>query len=266
LVRWRIHDRARAIEAIVLEWIARLGRFGSFAGRVAWRVLTPPWEVEAAATHLWTLCLRCFLPVVATTIPLGMVMALQGLQILSLYGAPQLLSSLVSVATFRELSPVLASVLVAAQGGSSFAAELGAMRIREELDATEVMAIDPIRVHVAPRVVAIVLACPILNLVGTVGGIVGGWLSAVLVSGASSAVYWNNLWALTAPTDLWGGAFKTLVFGVIIGLVSCWQGFHAEGGAPGVGRAVNDTVVTSATAFVVANYFLTTALFGAIRG
>jgi phospholipid/cholesterol/gamma-HCH transport system permease protein len=250
----------------VLERIATLGRFGVFAGRIGWRVVTPPWELEAAVGHLWALCTRCFLPVVATTVPLGMVMALQGLEILSLYGAPQLLSSLVSVATFRELSPVLASVLVAAQGGSSFAAELGAMRIREELDATEVMAIDPIRVHVVPRVVAIVLACPILNLVGSVGGIAGGWISAVLVGGEPSGVYWSHLWALTSPTDLWGGAFKTVVFGAIIGLVSCWQGFHASGGAPGVGRAVNDTVVTSATAFIVANYFLTTALFGAIRG
>lgn len=250
----------------MVDRVAALGRFGIFAGRIAWRVVTPPWEVSAAAVQLFTLCVRCFLPVVATTVPLGMVMALQGLDILAFYSAPQLLSPLVSVATFRELSPVLASVLVAAQGGSSFAAELGAMRIREELDATEVMAIDPIRVHVVPRIVAILFACPMLNLVGSLGGIVGGWLSAVAINGESSGIYWANLWALTAPSDLWGGFVKTFVFGLVIGLVACYQGFHATGGAPGVGRAVNDTVVTAATAFIVANYFLTTALFGAIGG
>jgi phospholipid/cholesterol/gamma-HCH transport system permease protein len=243
--------------------IAHLGRFGVFAGRVAVRVATPPWEASAMATHLWTVSTRCVAPVLATTIPLGMVMALQGLVIFDLYGAERLLSPLVSVATFRELSPVLASVLVAAQGGSAFAAELGAMRIREELDAIEVMGIDPIRVHVVPRLLALLVACPLLNLVGSVGGIVGGWISAVLLNGQPGGVYWANLWQLTHPADLWGGFLKTFVFGWIIGLVACFFGYTATGGAPGVGRAVNDTVVVACTSFVVANYFLTTALFGA---
>jgi phospholipid/cholesterol/gamma-HCH transport system permease protein len=140
------------------------------------------------------------------------------------------------------------------------------MRIREELDATEVMAIDALRVHVVPRLIAILIATPMLNLVGSFGGIVGGWVSASLVEGVDSGVYWANLWALTQLSDLWGGFVKTFVFGMIIGTVACFQGFYASGGAPGVGRAVNDTVVLSATAFIVANYFLTTALFGAIGG
>jgi phospholipid/cholesterol/gamma-HCH transport system permease protein len=249
-----------------LDRVAALGRFGFFLGRVAVRTVTPPWELDQITRHTWTLFVRCLLPVVATTTPLGMVMALQGLTIFDLYGAQRLLSPLISVATFRELSPVLASVLVAAQGGSSFAAELGAMRIREELDATEVMAIDALRVHVVPRLLAILLACPLLNLIGSLGGIVGGWISAVLVEGQNGGVYWANLWALTQLSDLWGGFAKTFVFGLIIGTVACFQGFNATGGAPGVGRAVNDTVVMSATAFIVANYFLTTALFGAIGG
>lgn len=228
------------------------------------RLLTPPWEPAATAHQLWSVVTRCIAPVLATTVPLGMVMALQGLTIFDLYGAQRLLSPLVSVATLRELSPVLASVLVAAQAGSAFAAELGAMRIREEIDATEVMAIDPLRVHVVPRVAALVVACPLLNLAGSIGGICGGWVTAVLLHGESSGIYWGNLWALTRPMDLWGGFAKTFVFGWIIGLVACYNGFYAQGGAPGVGRAVNDTVVTSCTAFIVANYFLTSALFGAV--
>ena len=134
--------------------LAGIGRFGIFAGRVGWRACTPTWEIRQIARQTWLVTLRCLLPVVAVVFPFGMVMALQGLEIFELFGAQRLLSSLVSVAVFRELSPVLASVLVAAQGGSAFAAELGAMRIREELDATEIMAIDPLRVHVVPRVLA----------------------------------------------------------------------------------------------------------------
>jgi phospholipid/cholesterol/gamma-HCH transport system permease protein len=248
----------------LLDRIAAVGRFGRFAAQVGVRIVTPPWEPAATAHHLWAVASRCAAPVLATTVPLGMVMALQGLAIFDLYGAQRLLSPLISVATLRELSPVLASVLVAAQAGSSFAAELGAMRIREEIDATEVMAIDPLRVHVVPRLLALLIACPLLNLAGSVGGICGGWLTAVVVRGESSGIYWANLWALTHPMDLWGGFAKTFVFGWIIGLVACYHGFYAEGGAPGVGRAVNDTVVVSCTSFIVANYFLTSALFGAV--
>jgi phospholipid/cholesterol/gamma-HCH transport system permease protein len=249
----------------MIETLQSLGRFGIFAGRVAWRVVTPPWEVGEAARHTWLVMTRCVLPVLATVAPLGMVMALQGLDMFKMFGAQRLLSSLVSVAVFRELSPVMASALVAAQGGSAFAAELGAMRIKEELDATEVMGIDALRVHVVPRVVATVVAAPMLNLVGSLGGIAGGWLVAVLVKGESSGIYWANLWSLTGGVDIVGGILKTACFGLIIGLIATYQGFYATGGAAGVGRAVNDTVVLAITTFIVANYFLTAALFGAVQ-
>lgn len=249
----------------MLAWLAAVGRFGVFAGQVALRLASPRgWELTGTVARVGSLFRRCLLPVVATTTPLGMVMALQGLSIFDLYGAQRLLSPLISVATFRELSPVLASVLVAAQGGSAYAAELGAMRIREELDATEVMAIDPLQVHVVPRFVAVLVACPLLNAVGSLGGLVGGWISAVLLKGEPSGVYWANLFALTQASDLTGGFVKALVFGGVIGMFACWHGYHATGGAPGVGRAVNDTVVHAATTLVVVNYFLTALLFGTV--
>ncbi len=247
-----------------MQALQRLGHFGVFSAAVLRRFFTPGWPVREAARHVWLLFSRCVVPVIAVVFPAGMVLALQGLQIFELFGAQRMLSSLVSVATFRELSPVLASVLVAAQGGSSFAAELGAMRIKEELDATAVMAIDPITVHVVPRFAAALVATPILNLVGSLAGVVGGWLVAVVFKGENGGVYWANLWAFTEPVDLFGGIAKTTIFGGIIGLVATWQGFHAHGGAAGVGRAVNDTVVIAVTAFIVANYFLTSAIFGAL--
>lgn len=247
-----------------LERLAALGRFGGFSARVAWRVFVPPFEHHELARHTWTITIRCVLPVIATVGPLGMVMALQGLRIFDLFGAQRLLSSLVSVAVFRELSPVMASALVAAQGGSAFAAELGAMRIKEELDATEVMAIDPLRVHVVPRVLAAAIATPMLELAGSLGGIAGGFLVACVLGDEPAGVYWANLWALTGPIDIAGGVLKSAVFGTLIGLVATFYGFHATGGAAGVGKAVNDTVVVAITAFIIANYFLTSALFGVV--
>jgi phospholipid/cholesterol/gamma-HCH transport system permease protein len=245
----------------MLDTLAALGRFGRFAGSVAWRIITPPWEVHELARQTVQITVRCIVPVVATVAPLGMVMSLQGLKIFDAFGAQRLLSSLVSVAVFRELSPVMASALVAAQGGSSFAAELGAMRIKEELDATDVMAIDALRVHVVPRVLATVIATPMLNLMGSLGGILGGWFVATVVEGESSGIFWANLWKLTGPMDLVGGVVKTLIFGLVIGLIATFRGFNATGGAAGVGKAVNDTVVYAITSFIVLNYFLTSALF-----
>ncbi len=245
----------------MLDSIAALGRFGHFVGKVAWRFVLPPWAVGEMAHQIVQITVRCIVPVVATVAPLGMVMSLQGLKIFDAFGAQRLLSSLVSVAVFRELSPVMASALVAAQGGSSFAAELGAMRIKEELDATDVMAIDPLRVHVVPRVLAAVIATPMLNLIGSLGGILGGWFVATAVKGERSGIFWANLWKLTGPLDLVGGVVKTLLFGLVIGLIATYRGYYATGGAAGVGKAVNDTVVYAITSFIVLNYFLTSALF-----
>ncbi len=248
----------------MVDALARIGRFGIFLGRVAHRTVTPPVNAADVWRHAWEITLRCGLPVCAVTFPFGFVIALQGLGIFDLYGAQRLLPSLLTVAVLRELSPVLASVLVAAQGGSAIAAELGAMRIKEELDATEVMGVDALRWHVVPRVLALIVACPVLNVFGSLAGMAGGWTLAVLVRGEPSGVFLANLWSMASGVDVWSGVAKTVVFGALIGTIACWHGFHARGGAAGVGRAVNDTVVHSAIAFVVANYLLSSAMFGRV--
>jgi phospholipid/cholesterol/gamma-HCH transport system permease protein len=242
--------------------LAELGRFGGFVGAVSIRLLRGPWFLHTTLDQVWTTASRCLGPVVAVTLPFGMVIALQGLEIFALFGAERLLASLVSVAVIRELSPVLASVLIAAQGGSSCAAELGAMRIKEELDATEVMAVDGLNYHVLPRVLALTITCPMLNIAGSFAGLFGGWFTAVVVKGERSGIFLDNLWALSSPWDLAGGVFKTTIFGAIIGLIASWHGYYATGGAAGVGRAVNDTVVHSVLVFIFFNYLLTSLLFG----
>lgn len=250
--------------AWVAEQLTALGSFGVFMGQVAVRSVRPPFFISDMLSHTWTTALRCLLPVVAVTLPFGMVIALEGLEIFRLFGAQRMLSSLVSVAVLRELSPVLASVLIAAQGGSSCAAELGAMRIKEEIDATEVMAVDGIKLHVVPRVLALTLACPLLNVVGSVAGLAGGWFTAVVVKGEQSGIFLGSLWDLTTPVDVWAGTLKTLVFGAIIGLIAAYHGYYATGGAAGVGRAVNDTVVHSVLVFITFNYLLTSAIFSGV--
>ncbi|MCB9759206.1 MAG: ABC transporter permease [Alphaproteobacteria bacterium] len=245
-----------------MEALVAIGRFGIFAGQVLSRLVLGPRYLSAFWRHTHNVVLRCMLPVVAVVFPFGMVIALQGLDIFKMFGAQRMLASLISVTVLRELSPVLASVLVAAQGGSAFAAELGSMRIKEELDATEVMAVDGLAFHVLPRVLALTLACPLLNMMGSIAGIAGGFFTAVLLKGEQAGVFLAELWAFTDWTDLWGGLLKTTVFGMIIGLMSCYLGYNARGGAAGVGRAVNNTVVYSVLVFITANYFMTSAIFG----
>jgi phospholipid/cholesterol/gamma-HCH transport system permease protein len=247
-----------------VETVRGIGHFTSFCGQVGLRVFTGRFSLHDLIRHLAQVLTRCFLPVAAMVFPFGMVIALQGLSIFETYGAQRLLASLASVAIIRELSPVLASVLVAAQGGSACAAELGAMRIKEELDATEVMGIDSLSVHVVPRVLAMTIACPVLNLFGTVSGLVGAFVTAVVLKGENGGVFLAQLFSFTMPFDLIAAGIKTTVFGIIIGLVSAYMGFHTTGGAAGVGRAVNQTVVRSTLLFITANYFLTSALFGTI--
>jgi phospholipid/cholesterol/gamma-HCH transport system permease protein len=242
--------------------LVKLGQFGFFVYQVGIRMFRRPLFADQIVFYTWSCASRCMLPVIAVTLPLGMVITLQGLEIFGLFGAERLLSSLVSVAVLRELSPVLASVMVAAQGGSSCAAELGAMRIKEELDATEVMAVDGIKYHVVPRVMALTLTCPLLNVAGSVAGLAGGWFTAVLVKGEPSGIFMEQLWKLTTPMDIWGGTLKTTIFGLVIGLVAAFHGYRASGGAAGVGLAVNDTVVHSVLIFITLNYFLTSAMFG----
>ena len=241
--------------------VARLGHFGLFAGRMTVRALKRPLFLPEIARQTLRTTTTCLIPVVMVTMPLGMVIAIQGLAIFGLFGAQRMLSSLVALAVLRELSPMLSTVLVAAQGGSACAAELGAMRISQELDATDVMAVDSMKYHASPRLIALAVATPVLNVAGSIAGIFGAWVTAVLLRGENSGVFISQLWKLTQPVDAWGGTLKTMVFGAFIGLISAYHGYNATGGAEGVGRAVNRTVVQSVVAAMIANYVLSSALY-----
>ncbi|MCK6526001.1 ABC transporter permease [Myxococcota bacterium] len=235
--------------------------FHAYAYRVGAAALRPPWSAAEVVRHAYVVGYRCLLPVLVSMVPFGMVIGVQGMKILDLFGAHRLLSGLMALLVIRELAPVLTSVLVAAQAGSAFAAELGAMRLKEELDATAVMAVDPVSWHVVPRVLGMALVTPALTVLAAVGGIAGGWVVAVYGRGLPHGEFAAHTVALIGTWDLWASAVKGLVYGVTIGLVSTWRGFHSSGGAEGVGRAVNDTVVICVVSILVLNYLLSTLMF-----
>lgn len=243
-----------------------LGRFGRFAGRVVTTIPSRSWSVSELFEHAGTLTTRCFIPVCATIFPFGAVIGVQGMAIFDLFSAHRLLSSLLSLVIIRELAPVLAAVLVAAQGGASFAAELGAMRIKEELDATAVMGVDPIGWHVVPRVLAMVLVVPLLTTLANAFGVAGGYVVAVVLYDQDHGVFVHHMAQLIGLYDLAASAGKGAAFGLLVGLISTWRGYNATGGAEGVGRAVNDTVVYSVMFILVLNYQLSSLMFGGTGG
>jgi phospholipid/cholesterol/gamma-HCH transport system permease protein len=239
-----------------------LGNFGSFAADIVRSLVAGRWSLKEAFAHASTLCTRCFIPVNVTIFPFGAVMGLQGMQIFDMFSAHRLVSTLLAQFVVQELGPVLAAVLVAAQGGSSFAAELGTMRIKEELSATEVMGVDPIGWHVAPRVLAMAMVVPLLVVVANFFGIFGSYCVAVGLYEQPHGVFMAHLTENIGTVDLLYSAFKGLFFGILVGLIATWKGFYTTGGAEGVGRAVNDTVVASVMFILIFNYLLSSMLFG----
>ncbi len=246
----------------ISDTTALVGAFALFASRVAVRLVTRPLYVREIVDATALVTVRCYLPVLLVLGPFGMVFALHGTQVLGLFSAERLLGFMVAVATFRELAPNLTAILVAAQAGSAFAAELAAMQAQEEIDATLVMGVDPIRYHVVPRVAGMVLASPILTLIGGMAGILGGWFLAIVMLQQDSGAFWDSLYATLTPFDLAAGAVKSMVFGAIVGMLACFLGYRARGSVAAVGEAVNHTVVYGVTLFLVTNYFLSTAMFG----
>lgn len=199
--------------------------------------------------------------VLITAIFTGAVLALQTYSGFKRFGAEGLVGTVVALSMTRELGPVLASIMVAGRVGSAMAAELGTMRVTEQIDALITMATDPVRYLVVPRFIAGLFMLPILVVFADLIGIAGGYIVAVNVLGTSSTTYINRTLQYLEFSDVSVGLVKAAVFGMIIALVGCQMGFYTEGGAEGVGRATTRAVVGASILILISNYFLTALLF-----
>jgi len=192
----------------------------------------------------------------------GMVMALQiGLTLeRKMQGISQYLGGMVSITMLRELGPVLTALIVAGRVGSSMAAEIGTMRVTEQVDALETLATNPVRYLVVPRVLACLVMLPILTVFSDAVGVFGGYLVAHVRFDQSTVMYIESAQQILKVNDLFSGLTKTVFFGLIIACVSCYRGFLTSGGAEGVGRSTTSAVVVSSMGILVADYFLTAAM------
>jgi phospholipid/cholesterol/gamma-HCH transport system permease protein len=173
------------------------------------------------------------------------------------FNAEQIMPQVVALGIVRELGPVLAAVMLAGRVSAAIAAEIGAMRATEQIDALQTLSTDPFRYLIAPRLVAAVVTLPMLTVVADIIGVLGGWIVATRTLGFSGAVYITNTWNFLQSWDIVSGLIKAAVFGFLVALMGCSHGFNATGGARGVGRATTHAVVSAAILIFAADYLMT---------
>jgi phospholipid/cholesterol/gamma-HCH transport system permease protein len=217
----------------------------------------PPFRFRRVLQEINNIGVKSTLIVILTGAFTGMVMALQGYYTLRKYGSEGALGSLVALGLIREMGPVLTGIMVSARAGSAVTAEIGIMRITEQLDALDTMAVNPIQYVVMPKLLAGIIAVPLLTAIFDVVGILGGYLVGVILLGVSSGAYFSGMIQSVVEMDINGGIVKSLVFGLTIILVACYKGYYTEHGAEGVSRATNQTVVLSAVLVLAWDYVLT---------
>ncbi|MBM4287456.1 MAG: ABC transporter permease [Deltaproteobacteria bacterium] len=199
--------------------------------------------------------------VILTGLFTGMVLALQAYYGLRKFGGESMLGAGVALSMTRELGPVLTSLMVAARAGSAMAAELGTMKVTEQVDALLAMAVHPIHYLALPRLLGGVIMVPLLTVVSVFVGIVGGYFVGVVLLGVNPGTYMQKMLEVVTADDLYNGLFKSVVFGLLLAVISCYQGLQASGGAEGVGLVTTRAVVYSAIAILIFDYILTAMLF-----
>lgn len=246
---------------VVLNFFEAAGQLGIFCGETVYHCMTPPFYLKSLGRQLIEIGFYS-LPVVAlTTLFSGMVIALQtytGFAQLSAEGA---VAMVVLVAVTRELAPVMAGLMVAGRIGAAMAAEIGTMRVTEQIDALSTLSVNPFKYLIAPRVLAGVLMLPVLVFIGDIIGICGGYMIGVYKLDFNATTYLMNTWQYLKPMDIISGLTKAAVFGFIITLLGCYNGFQSKGGAQGVGLATTNAVVSASILILIFNYILTEIFF-----
>jgi phospholipid/cholesterol/gamma-HCH transport system permease protein len=239
----------RAMERAALPARHVLEEFGDMmilTGRTISSALLPPYTYggELVSQFLFTLRLVWF-PLLISTVAINYgAPGLQASNFLTLIGALDRLGGFFVLASVREIGPLITAIVIAGVAGTAITADLGARKVREELDALQVLGVDPVKNLVVPRFLSLMVVTGLFDIYAILFGLFGGLL-AEIVNGGSLGPFWNTLFANSSVTDLWGSVLKTTVFGAIIAIVCCYKGMSASGGAEGVGRAVNEAVVLS---------------------
>jgi phospholipid/cholesterol/gamma-HCH transport system permease protein len=250
-----------AIGRVVLLFLAQTGRLSLFTAEAVTGCVRRPVYLSLILEQMRQIGFFS-LPVVGlTAFFTGGVLALQIFIGSDRYGAEAFVPQIVVIGITRELGPVIAGLMVAGRVAAAIAAEIGTMRVTEQIDALTTLATNPVKYLVVPRLVAAVISMPLLVAVADSIGVFGGYVVATQSLGFTGSIYLKNTIDFVTSQDISSGLIKATVFGFIIALMGCYNGFHSKGGAQGVGTATTDAVVSASILILAANYILTSALF-----
>ncbi len=255
----------RRLGAAGLLVLRRTGLMGIFLGKAAFFSFAPPIKVQRAVKQIHFIGFQSTLVILLTGSFTGMVLGLQGYYTLSRFGSEAFLGPMVALSLIKEMGPVISGLMVTGRAGSAVTAEIGIMRISDQIDALTLMGLNPHRYLVVPNLLAAVIALPLLTAMFDVVGIFGGYLVGVKMLGVGSGTYFGEMADYVGMSDILEGLYKSLSFGVIIAWISCYKGYytgiHTGFGAEGVSRATTQAVVFSSVLILVWDYFMTSLLF-----
>ncbi|HIJ82657.1 MAG TPA: ABC transporter permease [Magnetococcales bacterium] len=240
-----------------LAFVRETGRMFIFLVQTVVSIPRQPWRWHNLLKQIHFMGMRSMFVIALTSIFAGMVLALQGFYTLSRFGSEALLGPAVALSMIRELGPVLSGLMITGRAGSAMAAELGIMRIREQIDALEVMGVPPIHFLAVPRFLAGLVVLPMLTVIFDVIGIFGGYLVAVQLLGLSAGTYLGGIESAVSMHDISTGLIKAFCFGIVITWICSFKGFYARRGAEGVSHATTSAVVLSSVLILVSDYFIT---------
>ncbi len=239
----------------------RMGNAGIFLGQTLATAAVPPIKLGLLVKRVDFVGFQSLVVILLTGLFTGMVLGYQGYYTLARVGTKAFLGPMVALALLRELGPVITALMVTARAGSAICAEIGIMRIDEEIDALELMGLSPFRYLVVPVLLAAMLCTPLLTAVFNTIGILGGYVVGVRLLGVGAGTYFGEMMDYVKFEDVTATVYKSLAFGAIIAWICCWKGFGAGYGAEGVSKATTQAVVLSSVLILVADYFLTSMLF-----
>ena len=246
----------------VIGAIEQCGHISMLLGQTLVWAVRPPYRVGVFFQALESVGVGSLFIVLFTGLFTGLVMAYQSIYAFSLFNAETLVGGTVAASVIRELGPVLAGLMVAGRTGSAMTTELGTMRVTEQIDAMAVMAVNPVQYLVMPRVMATMLMMPLLVMLFNFVAIVGAYGLSVGLMNIDPGIFIQKIRDFVVARDLIYSGIKAACFGLAIGLVACYKGYYASGGAKGVGEATTSSVVTSSIAILVIDYVLTVFMYG----
>lgn len=248
------------IGGIVLRVLSDIGGLTRMGIRLAALSVQPPYRLGNLVSAMEAIGFGSLSVVVLTAFFAGAVFSIQIAVAFSLFNAQSLVGASIALSLSREIAPVLTALMVTGRAGSAIATELGTMRVTEQIDALATMAVDPEHYLLVPRVIAGILTLPLLTLIFNLVAILAAALVSVYVEGIGEAEFWSRIPSWVDLADILGGMIKAGVFGLILALCGCYKGFHASGGARGVGMATTQAVVLASVLILIFDYVLTTLM------